>query len=317
MQKPVPWEEIERMSLCSPLWGDDKDSDISEPDSQDRVTIYTTDLSPTPSELACLQQVQSLLLQHSCCACYCRFHALCFGNMLSHLQAESQSELWGTPRSRLSMPKVRKCSSLLLFGTRRTVSAYCSCKLHYACTATAMRAPQLPVTWSLLCLQDEDTAEDVVAGTPPSPFSPWAPWGTAKASFADALRSPVAMLDLEVPAGSIPLSSKISSAAPTQDAPAKATDAAPATFGDAFAQGMLRNITTKDAGPSTSLFGQGLRSRDAPAVGGSVAAGTGAALTSGQNFIADEDLGAECNSISMKAMPKVCAWDGSGAPGTS
>lgn len=46
------------MSLCSPLWGDDKDSDISEPDSQDRVTIYTTDLSPTASELACMHQVQ-------------------------------------------------------------------------------------------------------------------------------------------------------------------------------------------------------------------------------------------------------------------
>lgn len=57
VQKPVPWEEIERMSLCSPLWGDDKDSDISEPDSQDRVTIYTTDLSPTASELACMHQV--------------------------------------------------------------------------------------------------------------------------------------------------------------------------------------------------------------------------------------------------------------------
>lgn len=52
------------MSLCSPLWGDDKDSEISEPDSGDRVTIYTNDLSPTPSELYCLQQVPFL---HSAC----------------------------------------------------------------------------------------------------------------------------------------------------------------------------------------------------------------------------------------------------------
>jgi hypothetical protein len=56
----VPWEEIEKMSLCSPLWGDDRDSDISEPDSGDRVTIFTNELSPTPSELYCLQQVQPL-----------------------------------------------------------------------------------------------------------------------------------------------------------------------------------------------------------------------------------------------------------------
>jgi hypothetical protein len=59
VQQPVPWEEIERMSLCSPLWGDDKDSDISDPDSQDRVTIYTTDLSPTASELAIMHQARS------------------------------------------------------------------------------------------------------------------------------------------------------------------------------------------------------------------------------------------------------------------
>lgn len=53
------------MSLCSPLWGDDKDSDISEPDSGDRVTIYTNELSPTPSELYCMQQVS---FSHVCAA---------------------------------------------------------------------------------------------------------------------------------------------------------------------------------------------------------------------------------------------------------
>jgi hypothetical protein len=52
MQAPVPWEEIEKMSLCTPRsWFDDRDSVVSDPDSNDRVTIYTNELSPTPSEM--------------------------------------------------------------------------------------------------------------------------------------------------------------------------------------------------------------------------------------------------------------------------
>lgn len=56
------------MSLCSPLWCDDKDSEISEPESGDRVTIYTNELSPTPSELYCLQQVTHSDVSHVCSA---------------------------------------------------------------------------------------------------------------------------------------------------------------------------------------------------------------------------------------------------------
>jgi hypothetical protein len=52
VQGPVPWEEIEKMSLCTPRsWMDDHDSDISDPDSDDRITIYTNEPSPTPSEM--------------------------------------------------------------------------------------------------------------------------------------------------------------------------------------------------------------------------------------------------------------------------
>ena len=50
-QGPVPWEEIEKMSLATPRsWLDDEGSDVSDPASDDRVTIYTPELSPTPSE---------------------------------------------------------------------------------------------------------------------------------------------------------------------------------------------------------------------------------------------------------------------------
>lgn len=40
------------LSQCTPRsWFDDRDSDVSDPDSHDRVTIYTNELSPTPSEM--------------------------------------------------------------------------------------------------------------------------------------------------------------------------------------------------------------------------------------------------------------------------
>lgn len=53
LQAPVPWEEIEQMSLCTPRgsWLDDDGSDvISEPDSAGRITIVTNELSPQPSK---------------------------------------------------------------------------------------------------------------------------------------------------------------------------------------------------------------------------------------------------------------------------
>ena len=53
MQTPVPWEDIEKMSLCTPRgsWVDGSDSDASDPESDDRETIFTNELSPTPSDL--------------------------------------------------------------------------------------------------------------------------------------------------------------------------------------------------------------------------------------------------------------------------
>ena len=168
-------------------------------------------------------------------------------------------------------------------------------------------------------------APDQVARSPPSPFSPWAPWGTAKASFADALRSPVAMLDLEMPTGSIPLSSKISAAqGPDSSAPGPGTssgptsaqthaptlaaiDSAPITFGDAFASGMLQN-TVNEPG---SMFGKGLRTAGDCGIGPA----TMPAAPVQHNFIADEELEPQGNSISMKAMTK-SAW-GDGPPASS
>ena len=50
--QPVPWEDIEKMSLCTPRgsWVDELDSDVSDPESDDRETIFTNELSPTPSD---------------------------------------------------------------------------------------------------------------------------------------------------------------------------------------------------------------------------------------------------------------------------
>lgn len=166
---------------------------------------------------------------------------------------------------------------------------------------------------------------DQIARSPPSPFSPWAPWGTAKASFADALRSPVAMLDLEMPTGSIPLSSTISAAqGPDAGAPGAGTssgptsaqtrapapaamDSTPITFGDAFASGMLQN-TVNEPG---SMFGKGLRTAGDCGIGPA----TMPAAPVQHNFIADEELEPQGNSISMKAMTK-SAW-GHGPPASS
>ena len=54
------------MSLCTPRsWIDDRDSDISDPESDDRVTIYTNELSPTPSELF-TKSVRSLHCRRAC-----------------------------------------------------------------------------------------------------------------------------------------------------------------------------------------------------------------------------------------------------------
>jgi hypothetical protein len=168
---------------------------------------------------------------------------------------------------------------------------------------------------------EQEMAPDQVARSPPSPFSPWAPWGTAKASFADALRSPVAMLDLEMPTGSIPLSSKISAvqapepgaagASTSSGRPPQATastvsaavDSSPITFGDAFASGMLQNTVSTE--PS-SLFGKGLRTA------GDSGTNMMSAAPAQHNFIADEELEPQGNSISMKAMTK-SAW-GDGPP---
>lgn len=170
-------------------------------------------------------------------------------------------------------------------------------------------------------MQDEDhvidTGGDEVARSPPSPFSPWAPWGTEKASFADALRSPVTMLDLEMPTGSIPLSSKIAAQAPEagtssgqSQAPTPAPmDSTPITFGDAFASGMLQNTANND---SSSMFGKGVRT---PAATGSLLPPGLQPAPVQQSFIADEELEPQNNSISMKAMPKG-AW-GDGPPASS
>eukprot|EP00892_Ulva_mutabilis_P006534 jgi/Ulvmu1/4252/UM192_0012.1 len=244
---PVPWEDIEKMSLCSPLWGDDKDSDISEPDSGDRVTIYTNELSPTPSELYCLQQ------------------------------AENQSELWGTPRSHLSAPA----------------------------------APS-----------------EEHAGTPNSPYSPWAPWGNAKGSFADALRSPAGMLDLEAaPPGGIPIPTKATSMASAEPASTAAVPAreaaeehapaeaqaqadAPVTFGAAFANGMLRDLggaagSDAPAIVPSSLFGAGLRaSRVDPPKLQPPTAMLAPAPPASQDLLEDMDLELQGQSISMRAMPQ-------------
>jgi hypothetical protein len=49
------------MSLCTPRgsWFDDDGSEISEPDSADRITIVTAELSPTPSKM--VRQLSPLL----------------------------------------------------------------------------------------------------------------------------------------------------------------------------------------------------------------------------------------------------------------
>ena len=66
VQEPVLWEEIEKISLSTPRsWMEDVDSDLSDPESEDRVTIYTNELSPTPSEMMGHKSVRPV---RSCCS---------------------------------------------------------------------------------------------------------------------------------------------------------------------------------------------------------------------------------------------------------
>jgi hypothetical protein len=162
VQGPVPWEEIEKMSLCTPRsWMDDHDSDISDPDSDDRITIYTNEPSPTlsemltksvcckvcftietaseaagwPDDLHCTWLLEdriamaampgkqvSLATTGQCmvairCSLITMLRVMLLRSKnyrsdkhLCVLQGDMQSELWATPRSRLSPEPVRIAS---------------------------------------------------------------------------------------------------------------------------------------------------------------------------------------------------------------
>lgn len=164
------------------------------------------------------------------------------------------------------------------------------------------------------------------AGTPNSPYSPWAPWGNAKGSFADALRSPAGLLDLDAaPPGAMPIPTKgfsvpsndpastVAAAAPEaerMDGAAEVATEPPATFGAAFATGALRNFggaASREA-PATvtsSFFGAGLQGTrvDPPKLTPPVSL-LSAELPASQDLLADMDLEPNGQSISMRAMPQ-------------
>lgn len=164
------------------------------------------------------------------------------------------------------------------------------------------------------------------SGTPNSPYSPWAPWGNAKGSFADALRSPAGLLDLDAaPRGVMPIPTKgfsVPSNDPASTVAAPAVEAEgvdgtaevaadpPATFGAAFATGALRNfggVASREA-PATvtsSLFGAGLQGArvDPPKLAPPVSL-LSSELPASQDMLADMDLEPNGQSISMRAMQR-------------
>lgn len=166
------------------------------------------------------------------------------------------------------------------------------------------------------------------AGTPNSPYSPWAPWGNAKGSFADALRSPAGLLDLDAaPPGAMPIPTKgfsipsnepANTAAATapqtggEDAAAEVPADPPATFGAAFATGALRSFggaagrePPATVASSSSLFGAGLQATrvDPPKLRPPVSLLSPEPPAS-QDLLADMDLEPNGQSISMRAMPQ-------------
>lgn len=163
------------------------------------------------------------------------------------------------------------------------------------------------------------------AGTPNSPYSPWAPWGNAKGSFADALRSPAGLLDLDAaPPAAVPIPTKASSIPSAEPAttaaipaheggcegvPAQAPVDAPVTFGAAFATGMLREVGSAAGGDAastvaSSLFGAGLRSArvDPPRL--TPPSMLAPDPPASQDLLAEMDLEPQSQSISMRAMPR-------------
>ena len=140
----------------------------------------------------------------------------------------------------------------------------------------------------------QDVKDEGRPCTPPSPFSPWAPWATNKRSFADALRSPLDQPpadEVVQPPTLMPTAAEEATLAPTvQAAPAKADDAGPFTFRDAFESGALRHDPGQDV--SASLFGTGLPAVQAPA-----------AQSSAPSLTAVQELEPENHSISMRTIP--------------